>query len=239
MTNEIERSGVVALGDGREAEIDAVARAIVPYAYGVFELCGTNRREFIPGEPNGNAMMAAKAAIAALARPVQEPVAVDGLVPTVEQALRIQLAALRRERDALEMVISARDTAPYGMIEAAISAFEEGTYLNDEQVYRSLGKIVNAVLAQIRVSDAMVDAAHRYLCGIYPYPESKPEIRRTLEEAWKAFKSDDAAPQPVINPTQFGLRAALAAIEYRDLTVEEAKKIASTALAASEGSTDA
>jgi hypothetical protein len=56
------------------------------------------------------------------------------------------------------------------------------------------------------------------------YPEARAYVGTMLERTL-------AAENEVI-----GLRAALAAIEYRDISIEEAKKIASAALATTEGS---
>ncbi|MDW5313750.1 hypothetical protein [Rhizobium sp. PL01] len=47
------------------------------------------------------------------------------VTPSIEESLRIQLASLRRERDALEMIISARDTAPAEISRGDIAAIRE------------------------------------------------------------------------------------------------------------------
>lgn len=43
----------------------------------------------------------------------------------------------------------------------------------------------------LSVTDEMVEAAHQWICRLYPYPQSKPETRRMLEEAWSV------APAPI------------------------------------------
>lgn len=56
------------------------------------------------------------------------------------------------------------------------------------------------LVQQVSVSDEMVEAAHRYICGIYPYPQSKPETRQMLQEAWNVAALSAAEPTLWVSP---------------------------------------